>query len=219
MNLFKKILNFILDVFFPIECLGCSKEKYYLCDDCFNKITIYPTDKNDFPKLTYIDKVLAAVNYRQPLIGKIIHTFKFRFVTGLAEPLAKLIIAFYIIQSEKLNDPVVIPVPLHKKRLLERGFNQSELIAKTFCNYFHYPLLTQAIMRSRHTPHQVGLNRNKRQQNVKQAFKICFPENIKNKNIIIIDDVLTTGATLTEIAKVLKDAGADQIWALTVALD
>jgi len=217
----KKLINRIYrtcrELLFPAECLGCGQEGAYLCPDCHQKIKFL--EKDNCPSLSDLNKVIAATSYHQPLVEKMIHGLKFRFIPELAEPLARLLIDCYGKIENKLDQPVIIPVPLNKKRLLERGFNQSELIAQKFAEHFRYPLLTDVVRRRRQTPHQVGLDRAQRLKNVAGAFTVDLPESIQGQNIIIIDDVLTTGATIVEIAKVLKNAQAKKIWALTVAFE
>ena len=114
---------------------------------------------------------------------------------------------------------IVVPVPLNKKRLLERGFNQSALLSECFARHFGLTCHAEIIERFRPTPHQVGLNKQQRQINVKNSFKIIKPELVKNKNIILIDDVVTTGSTLEEVAKTLKQNGAQKVIGLVVAKD
>ena len=162
---------------------------------------------------------MTAADYKNNLIKSAIHYFKFRFIKKMAEPLAQLLINFFERVDPAINDPLIIPVPLNKKRFLERGFNQSELIGKIFADHFNFSFMTDLIERHRYTPHQVGLNRAKRLTNVQGSFKINRSELIQNKNIILIDDVVTTGSTLEEIAKILKDFGAKKVWGLTVAKD
>jgi ComF family protein len=121
-----------------------------------------------------------------------------------------------------------VPVPLHKRKLRERGFNQAELLAKEVAEYFSLSLETKALIRKKYTPPQVRTKNHKaRRESLKNAFEIssiftkkCISENtnfLKEKIIILIDDVTTTGATLFEAAKVLKRAGAKEVWGLVVA--
>ncbi len=235
----KKIINFILSLIFPIECLGCSRENAYLCDDCLKKIKIYGQPPIFEHPLTHLNGIICAADYRQPLLKKAIHNFKFRFIKELAQPLAKILIQFWVKRCncasrqtragqdvkaghgvpQQIAKPIIIPMPLNKKRLLERGFNQAELIALLFAEHFNYPLLTNAVIRQKNTPHQVGLNKKERLKNVQNAFQIKQPELIKNQIIILIDDVVTTGSTLEEIAKILKKGGVKEVWGLTVAKD
>ncbi|MCX6785781.1 MAG: phosphoribosyltransferase family protein [Candidatus Komeilibacteria bacterium] len=231
--MFKKIFNFLLDLIFPIECLGCNQEDVYLCPDCYKKIQINSAPPPFKHPLKYLNGVLSAGDYHQVLLKNVIHCFKFRFTQELAEPLAKILAEFWDKQINGNNNvpthncaslpimdnPIIMPVPLNKKRLLERGFNQAELIAKIFAEQFNYLLLTEAVIRQKNTAHQLGLNQKERTRNIQGAFQINQPELIKDKIIILIDDVVTTGSTLQEIAKVLKEGGAKEVWGLAVAKD
>lgn len=221
-NIFQKILRQLLALLFPVECLGCGQENTYLCDDCLNSVKIHQTVEQFEHPLKYLDEIWTAADYKNKLIQTMIHNFKFRYIKELTKPLSNLLIKYYgnviryAISETRL---AIIPVPLNKKRLLERGFNQAELIARFFGDYFNYPVITDAIERSRNTPHQVGLNQEQRKTNIQNAFKVLKPDFIKNKNIILIDDVVTTGSTLEEMAKALKESGANKIYGLTVAKD
>jgi len=218
-QIFKNALESTLALIFPIECLNCNREDFYLCDSCLEKIPVHHLAEPFEHPLTHLGGVLTATDYSDRLIQKIIHYFKFRLITELAEPLAKLIIKHLKLIDFDLSDYIVIPVPLNKKRLLERGFNQSELIAKIFADHFNLPMMADVVSRSRNTPHQVGLNKKQRQANIKNAFFVKNTELIENKNIILIDDVVTTGSTLEEIAKLLKQKGVKKIIGLAVAKD
>jgi len=216
---FIKTFNWILTIFFPIECLGCNKENSYFCDDCLKQIPLHKTIEKFEHPLIYLDNVLTATDYKYQLIQKAIHLLKFRFIKELADPLTGLLINYINLINFDLAGFMIIPVPLNKKRLLERGFNQSELIAKIFAKHFNLVIRTDIVKRSKNTPHQVGLNKKARQTNIKDAFEICQTDFIQNKKIILIDDVVTTGSTLEEIAKTLKQSGAQKIWGLTIAKD
>lgn len=220
-NTIQKTINAVLTLFLPMECLGCKKENTYLCDDCFNKIKIKDKIEPFEHPLEYLDGIMSATDYDNKLIQSMIHYLKFRFIKELAEPLANLLIKFHHSTSAPECAPalLIIPVPLNKKRFLERGFNQAELIATIFADHFNYPLMTDLVVRYRYTPHQVGLKKKERLTNVKNSFKVTDFGKIKNQSIILIDDVVTTGSTLEEIAKVLKEAGAVEVWGLVVAKD
>jgi ComF family protein len=109
---------------------------------------------------------------------------------------------------------LVAPVPLHPRRLKQRGFNQALLLAQAFPEVH---LERELVTRVRHTPPQTGLNAKERRDNVKGAFTVSRPDLVKGKNILLIDDVFTTGATVKECARVLRKAGAHQVDVLTVA--
>jgi ComF family protein len=109
---------------------------------------------------------------------------------------------------------LLVPVPLHVRRLQDRGFNQALLLAQAFP---HKPLGREALIRVRHTVPQSGLNPRERRENVNKAFAVHHPEDIKGKRIVLVDDVYTTGATVRECARVLRQAGAREVTVLTVA--
>jgi ComF family protein len=109
---------------------------------------------------------------------------------------------------------LLAPVPLHPKRIKNRGFNQSLLLAQTFPGA---PVAREMVIRTRHTAPQVGLNPKERQDNVKGAFAVTDPARVKDKSVLLIDDLFTTGATVKECARVLRRAGARRVEVLTVA--
>jgi ComF family protein len=109
---------------------------------------------------------------------------------------------------------LLAPVPLHPKRIKNRGFNQSLLLARAFAGA---PVAREALIRTRHTAPQVGLNPKERQDNVKGAFSVTDPARVKGKSVLLIDDLYTTGSTVKECARVLRKAGARQVEVLTVA--
>lgn len=141
-----------------------------------------------------------------------IRLLKYHGVRRLSIPLSELLLE---LQMPEID--VVIPVPLYKKRLKERGFNQSALIARNISKRINKPLLINSLIKIRDTLPQVGLNVNERRRNVKGAFSVRDARGIYKKNILLIDDVLTTGSTVRECSKVLKKAGAENIHVITIA--
>lgn len=232
-KMFKKIQLFLLELLFPIECLNCGKEKEWLCQQCFNSIPLVnqfvcpicqrPSLNGatclDCKNKTYLDGLIFATYYDRPLIKKLIQKMKYYFIKDVAEILAELPIKLIINSNlySSLQPDLVIPIPLHRKKILERGFNQSEIIAQKIAQKFNWPLGNNIIARIKNTKSQTKLKKEKREQNIAGAFTVCDKKIIKNKNIILIDDVVTTGATLEEAAKVLKKSGAKSVWAITVA--
>ncbi|MFA7662335.1 MAG: ComF family protein [Patescibacteria group bacterium] len=214
---FSQIKQFLLDLLFPIDCLGCGQKDTWLCENCFQKIKIL--DNNLIPKnndTLFLDKIISACHYKNSLLEKIIPTFKYKFATELARPLGQILIQT-LSKFEIPSETILIPVPLHQKRFNERGFNQAELLAKELSLHFDLLLQTKIISRTKNTEHQARLNRTERLQNLDQCFRCLNPDLVKNKNIILIDDVLTTGSTLNNIAEILKKSGAKEIWGLVVA--
>ncbi len=208
--MFKKLLN----ILFPIECIGCGRNNVLLCPDCFNFIKInYP----DYFSTEHIKQVHISASFHQKLLQKIIHLYKYSYIEKLSNQLSELMINYYSQIENKIDQPIIIPVPLHQKRLLVRCFNQSELIAQNFCRQFKYQLKNDLIIRIKHTEQQAKLDKKGRIENIKGAFKILDQNFVKDKNFIIIDDLYTTGSTVAGIAKLLKDNGASQIWCLVIA--
>jgi len=121
------------------------------------------------------------------------------------------------LDSGELKNFVVTAVPLHFTRLLGRGFNQSELVGKGLADRLNLVYADNILYRSRKTDSQVEKSKSERRENVLNAFKIFDRKLVKNKKILLVDDVITTGATVKECAKVLKRAGAKEVWALTLA--
>jgi len=118
------------------------------------------------------------------------------------------------------HSPLVIPVPLHKSKERQRGFNQAELIARALVKYLPatgWELNTSVLRRCRQTASQTGLTRLQRRLNVRGAFEVRLPEAIIQRDILLVDDVFTTGTTVSECARVLRSSGAAQVWVATVA--
>ena len=204
----------ILNIFFPIHCLGCNQEGSFICFNCFNKLPL----NTELPS----NNLLIASYYEYPLIKKIIHRYKYDFVKELAKPLGLLMIKKLnnFPNNFNKNNSILIPVPLHKKRLKWRGFNQSELLAQVISQELNIPVINNILIRNKHTLPQVKLENSKqRKENIEQAFQINpnFKNNLENKKIILIDDISTTGATLEECTKALKPLKPKKIIGLVVA--
>jgi len=214
----KNIIDFLLDFFYPQRCMGCGKRENYksggVCLNCLKKI--------DYPTILKYNNIFAATDYNDPLIQKIIWSLKYHGIKQLAKPLGRLIIQ-RLSEKIKFDDyDIFIPIPVSKSRSRERGFNQTELIAHQIRANIgsddNIKVLPNVLLKIKETPSQVSLkDRNKRLNNIKGSFGIKNAELIKNKNIIIIDDVSTTGATIKEAAKILKRAGAKRVIAIVVA--
>lgn len=213
----KKFYHSILNTLFPISCLGCNQPDTWLCNNCLEKIKL--NDNPELPRhkdINHLDKLISACHYKNSLLQKIIPTFKYKYATELAKPLAKILIKT-LEQFELPKNTLLIPVPLHRKRFNERGFNQAELIAKHLAKHFNLEVNANIIKRTKNTGHQARLSRKQRLKNLNQAFTCANPNKIKNKNIILVDDVSTTGATLNKIAGVLKRAGVKICWGIVIA--
>ncbi|OGY45004.1 MAG: hypothetical protein A3A24_03150 [Candidatus Buchananbacteria bacterium RIFCSPLOWO2_01_FULL_46_12] len=216
----QQVIKFFLDLLFPISCLGCGKTDTWFCQQCFDQIQINRGTDDHVLKLPgFLDQIWAVSDYRQENLTKVLHQFKYRFVVALGEVLGQLLVNFLKpkVEEQKLSFDVVVPVPLAKRRLKKRGFNQSEVMARFLNRNFGWPVRTDLIFRIRHHQPQVGLHAEARRQNVKGIFKTQNNYLIQGKTILLVDDVVTTGSTLSECAKVLKQAGAKFVFGLVVA--
>lgn len=232
----KFLHTFILDALLPIHCLGCGKEGSWICKACFTKIparkdqqcpicerVITPDGRTciNCKTKSALDGMLCVTSYKISLVADAVHNFKYNFVDGLHVPLAKLLIK----ELHKSNLPIadiLIPIPLHKRRLRWRGFNQSQLLAQyisqKLLSNLEIPLASDIILRKRYTKPQKEIqNKSERAANIKDAFAISDSEIIKDKTVFLIDDIATTGSTIKECAKILKDAGAKQVYAIVIA--
>jgi competence protein ComFC len=206
-----RIKKFIIDILFPVECLGCGKEEVWLCEKCLETIPL----GFRIVEREYLDKILVCGSYDNELLKKAIHTFKYNYAVELGEPLGKILLK--VLRKVSLPEEFFfVPVPLHKKRLKERSFNQAEILAGEVAKEFGVPT-ANVLCRVRYTTPQVELDGKDRQKNVQEAFCCLEQSKVKNRNIILIDDVLTTGATMGECAKILKESGANEVWGLVLA--
>jgi len=213
--------DFLLKLFFPRFCLGCQKEGTYLCQDCLSLIDI----SNRFLKIDKnLSRLYFSTDYENFIVKKLIKNFKYKpFAKDLSKTLIFLIIIYFQNLEkkpqflEKKEEFILIPLPLHKKRLRWRGFNQAELIAKGLSDFLKIPLFSDVLIKNKKTLPQAKLPKEKRQKNVRGAFFCKKPKIIKDKRILLVDDVFTTGATMKEAARVLKKAGAKSVWGIVVA--
>jgi len=140
-----------------------------------------------------------------------IHQLKYRGKLHLKQPLLRLALDHFDAHFPGAVFDVIIPVPLHRERLMQREFNQATVFAKGLAHYLHVPVLERLLVRVRSTRPQVELNGSERRHNVKQAFAVTHASALEDKRVLVVDDVFTTGATLGEIARTLKVVGAMQV--------
>ncbi|MFH1461159.1 MAG: ComF family protein [Patescibacteria group bacterium] len=219
----------ILDLIFPINCLGCGQPGQFICFSCFKQMPLNQKPGLKSNSQSNLNNLIIASYYEHPLIKEAIHQYKYNFIKDLAEPLAKLMIKkLDVIASEAKQSrgkTILIPIPLHPKRLRWRGFNQSLLLAEKISQALNLPMIDNLLIRTKHTLPQVKLqNSLARQQNIRQAFALNSNRSnlesnldFSNKTLILIDDISTTGATLEEAAQTLKPLNPKQIWGLVIA--
>lgn len=214
-----RFFQFILSLVFPSFCVGCDAEGSFLCASCERTCVIQraPVEHGGESAiaLTY-----AATEYReQPIVQKLIATLKYKKVKDAAHPCGGLIVAHLrLARFVPPADCIMTAVPLHQKRQRERGFNQADRIARIVAEAYDIPYMHTILTRTIHTPAQAHMDdRKKRLENMRGAFRCMHTKAIYRKTVIIVDDVMTTGATLDACARALKDAGARKIIACVVA--
>lgn len=208
----------ILDIIFPPSCFICQREGDYLCQDCKAVLEISNCHKNYYGK--NISDLYFALPYQNSLIKDLIKKFKYEpFVKELGKSLSSLIIEHFNLLDNKpdFTDFVLIPVPLEKRKLRWRGFNQAEEIGKELASFLKIPLIADSLIKIKETPDQVDLNDRERKENINNVFLCSLPGKVKGNKILLIDDFFTTGSTMEECARVLKEAGAEKIIGITVA--
>jgi len=150
-------------------------------------------------------------------LRELIHLFKYRKRRYLRSFLGGLVLDYVRGHAGTISYDAIVPVPLHWRRHWRRGFNQAAHLAGPLSKNLRIPILKRSIKRVRHTRPQVGLPAEQRRDNIKNAFKVTRPEKVAGKKLFVIDDVITSGATLNECARVLKKAGASEITILTLS--
>lgn len=237
-NLILITYNFILDLLFPKYCLGCGREGFWICPSCQKKIVFIQkptcplcnrlTSRGQFcPRCrphSYLTGLLVAAYYKEGPLKEAIHTFKYEGVFDLAKDLGQLLIARLSLKTPQgwhKEGTLIIPVPLPKKRQAQRGFNQAEFLARQLAMVnSKWLLLINRLIRHKATKKtQVELSGKARRENVQGVFSWRGePDELKGKTILLVDDIYTTGATLQECAKVLRQqAGARQVWGVVLA--
>ncbi len=233
-----KVKNTILDILFPPICLNCQKhldaKNKLICEECLALIKINnalfcpicrlrlaENKQICHHKFSYNYILAAAGNYDDSILQNLIHYFKYKSCKNLAPILGEILIKY--LNSVNLNfnfsNFIVVPIPLHPKRERERGFNQSKLIAEIMANYLNLPLIDGLKRIKNNDPHAKIKGAEKRNKNIAGCFEIKNPEiiMIEDKNIILIDDVFTSGATINESVKILKIGGVKKIITLVIA--
>lgn len=169
-------------------------------------------------KKTPIRVFLSPFSYRHPLVRHILHEFKYRRIRSLSPAIAHLLISYLCYYNISLSEQMLImPIPLHPRKERVRGFNQAGLLAHGLAKHFSLVIDTQTLVRSSYNTPQTTLHAQQRRANVENIFSLSNPDHVRGKKIILMDDVKTTGATLEQAARVLKKAGAKEVWAITFA--
>jgi ComF family protein len=222
-------LTEIFDFFLPRICPGCGNKltsvENFICTKCINKIKPVTKEKHfiEFERKFRTNKIISGFNSLYIFeegkeFQRIMHALKYRgrFSIGryLGEQLSKILI-------DKRNEwkiDIIISVPLHQLKKTERGYNQSFYIAKEAGRILNTPVKQNLLKRKKFTRSQTTMTLAEREENIRNAFSVKNSKLIKGKNILIIDDVITTGATISECGRILLKAGANKIYAASAAI-
>ena len=227
------MLNNILNILFPETCPTCAGRSHNhsiapFCRECWQSLAPYNGPKcqrcgkplvsdisimcgeciNDEPAFISAD----SFGLYDGSLKKAINLLKYHGVKRLSGPLSDLFSGLHLPGVD-----AVVPVPLHQKRLRQREYNQSALIAYNIAKRIECNLVADSLTKIKDTPQQVGLSSKNRRKNIKNAFDVKHKNSVKGKKILLIDDVITTGATIRECSRILKKAGAHSIYALGLA--
>ncbi len=216
----KLITQKILNVLFPTYCVSCNTKDTLLCKKCIQNISPSQQNTND-------TEIISVFSYKNNIARNAIQFLKYKNGKDIGKIFAH---SLYDIILEELNEqnifsnfnnPILIPIPLSKNKMKERSFNQSEIIAKEMSfidKGSSFTIKTNVLYKIKDTTSQASIkNKQQRLQNLRGCFNVKDPNKIRNKNIILIDDVTTTGATIKEARKTLLASGAKKVIAFTIA--
>lgn len=224
-NLTYKIVSPLLDLIYPPFCSICDSkiniDESVVCDRCWSKIPVNFMNtiirKKDKNRKTYYKYIVWSYSYAD-ISRDIIHDFKYRDYICLAQKLSKTM-AESLTNLNELNDvDYLVPVPLHIFRYMQRGYNQSLILANNISKLTGIKISTD-IYRTKYTKPQSSIvDKFQKVSNVKNAFRVKKSNDFRNKKIILIDDIVTSGSTVNECAKMLMKAGAEEVYVLSAAL-
>ena len=220
---------------YPAKCRVCDgflgvASMPYICSDCWQDIQFPEPPWCDICGTPGVNGLcdtcatapprygqLRTIALYQTTLQQAIHLFKFEKKKVFAQHLIQLINTHLPVDCGVATYDFILPIPIHKKRLRERGFNQATLLADGIAKAAGVPVLTNTLVRKRHTVAQSSLDRETRQQNIVGAFDVLEPDTIRGKRLLVIDDVFTTGATIREAVSELWTADPAEIDVLTLA--
>ena len=242
---FKDLASGLVSLFLPADCKICgqaleSLNFSYICENCWDKVEWlrmphcsrcgkpFPASlaSPEVPSLLCAEcrrdsspfkKVFAATLY-EGVMKEAIHLLKYRRKKGIMERLEKILTTYFFNMDLPFSKfDLVVPIPLHRKKLKERGFNQAELLARVIATHFDLKLVKNDLKRVKATKSQTSLSKKQRLENIKGAFQFRNKDEFREKKILLVDDVYTTGTTVREAAKVLKKAKAREVYIFTLA--
>lgn len=226
-------------LFFPSFCVSCGKECFeerWLCDPCQESLMPFPHTicplchsrtvggrlENSCVAKTGLTRFFCAYPLRQKSLQALIYSYKYRRGATLHGHLSRLLMDWIANNRlldifENTQEFIVVPIPLHKERMRQRGFNQAALIARDIADSYAFPYASPLI-RLKPTPSQlVARSKEAREKNMENAFAVKDKNKVAGKRIVLVDDVYTTGATMKHAALALRKAGAKEVWGVTIA--
>ncbi len=231
-----KLIKLIKDIISPKKCYSCNKEWHFLCKNCFKKIykykpycyickninnnfIIHKFCKNKF----YLDKIIVLTRYKDKIIKKLLQDAKFYWKKDIFEDFA-IYLSKLLQENEKIQrkrNYIIIPIPMYFLKKVFKGYNQTDILAKNIWDILQIKVKYNVIKKIKNTRQQSKLTKKERIINLQNAFKINKKQidNIDNKKVILIDDIVSTGTTLNEVAKTLKENWIKNIIWLAIASD
>lgn len=235
-KIYTKHKNYLYEMLFPRSCYGCGQKQTYLCDACIEKYTLphsicircqdrIPAGKlkTECKKNLHLNRLFTCSNYQSKPLADLVHDLKYRRARELSNTLAALASHWLnenILPEDMNKIDVVVEVPMFKKMERERGFNHAALIAEAIAEAQSLSYQKGVLLKKSKTSSQVTTkNKKEREKNLVGVFKVADDADLVQKNVLLIDDVITTGSTLRECAKALRLAGAKEVWGLAIAKD
>lgn len=231
-------LQAVADIFFPPSCLSCrvsiTNSDIFFCETCLSRVQplkgpycpgcgkLFDSGSGEnhycsecLKNNWHFSRASAFFLYQEPISG-LIHSLKYQGFTGSLSTLNQIALTHFRLPLIDEAE-VIVPVPLHAKRLRQRGFNQSVLIARSLFYRNKTRINPQVLQKQRWTEPQTFFNGMDRRKNLHNAFTVTSPALIRGKKVLLVDDVFTTGTTVNECARVLKKNGAAEVWVFTLA--
>lgn len=234
----RQFFAFSVEAVFPASCYGCGAADAYLCAQCCGHVGALPQPQcphcgtrlpfGELPKACrahlHTSRFFCCANYRDPSVRAMIHDFKYNRAFALADPLATYMCAWLAHNGYEdiliKANVLVVPVPSHPKRERERGFHPAGVLGASFAQQMNLEYSKDVLSKTENNHPQVETkNAQERRENVKGVFTLAKPELVHGRTILLLDDVCTTGATLTECARAIRSGNPKAIWALTMAKD
>jgi len=215
-----EVVHAVMDFLYPPACLVCCGSvpgRDLICHSCVRTITDYSYQYNPSHRtVTYVDtlSILLPYNYE---CRRLVHALKYHGMHSIGVVLGNLMARKTLKKFPLPENTCLVPVPLHPSKLNDRGYNQSERLAEGFASFTGHKIMTDLLVRKRNTGTQTSLDHHERVLNVRDAFHYTGEKLLSGRPTVLIDDVMTTGSTISQCAKALKEGGAGKITVAVVA--